>query len=194
MFRATMCSSSGADDWVVFRRHVLVLCRDTTTQYQHVPAKHYSVVSSWRWAHSCPKHVEQLVKEKIKDNTKVTSIWFLIHTELQSYFVCNMTFAHSFGCSATHKFLHKFPDIHKRVLFCFSSSVFIFSQLRCFPFHFDGWLRQYCRLQERPFCSANESATRTTCHIKNQRMIQTSTTKISVPHYKLTFASPNSRI
>ena len=32
---------------------------------------------------SCPKHVEQLVKDKIKDNTKVTSSWFLIHTDLR---------------------------------------------------------------------------------------------------------------
>jgi len=53
-----------------------------TAQYKHV-AKHYAVVSFWRWAHGCPKHVEQLVKEKIKVNTKLTSSWFLIHTELR---------------------------------------------------------------------------------------------------------------
>ena len=34
-------------------------------------------------AHSCPKHVEQLIKEKIKHYTKVTSSWFVIHTELR---------------------------------------------------------------------------------------------------------------
>jgi len=69
----------------------LVLCRGcrkadslpaATAQYQQ-GAKHYSVVSSWRWPYSCPKHVEQIVKEKLKDNTKVTSSWFIIHTELR---------------------------------------------------------------------------------------------------------------
>jgi len=52
----------------------------TTAQHQHA-GKHYSVVSFWRWAHSCLKHVDQLVKEKIKDCTKVTFSWFLIHTQ-----------------------------------------------------------------------------------------------------------------
>ena len=34
---------------------------------------------------SCPKHVEQLIKEKIKHYTKVTSSWFVIHTDFSIY-------------------------------------------------------------------------------------------------------------
>ena len=36
--------------------------------------KHYTFVISWRWAHSCPKHVEQLIKEKIS----ITQKWHLV--------------------------------------------------------------------------------------------------------------------
>ena len=85
-------------------------------------------------------------------NLKVTRLatWsenaYFFHAELQSYFARNMTFAHSFRYSATNTFLHKLPDIHRRVLFCINSLPFIRSQQCCFPFHFDSWLWQYCRL------------------------------------------------
>ena len=42
----------------------------------------YKLLNMFR-ATMCPKHIEQLIKEKIKNYTKVTSSWFVIHTELR---------------------------------------------------------------------------------------------------------------
>ena len=61
--------------WIQRRKHILLLlllllyCAVLTAFLQprhntNTWRLHYAVVSSWRWAHSCPKHVEQLVKEK----------------------------------------------------------------------------------------------------------------------------------
>jgi len=80
MFRATMCTSSGADDWLVFSPRVgIVPWLQEGCQSRLVG----SVSIEGFVAHSCPKHVEQLIKEKIKRYTKVTSSWFVIHTDLR---------------------------------------------------------------------------------------------------------------
>ena len=34
------------------------------TAHTNTKLKHHAVVSSWWWAHGCPKHVEQLLEEK----------------------------------------------------------------------------------------------------------------------------------
>jgi len=99
MFRATMCPSSGADDCVMLSPRVGIVpwlqegCQDrlagsasmdgfvAALQCQHVAitlrSRQLLKIGTWLpvtcWAS----------KREIKDNTKVTSGWFLIHIELR---------------------------------------------------------------------------------------------------------------
>ena len=99
MFRATMCPSSGADDCVVLSprvgvvqwTHYLLTGSDSlpadTEQHQHVAitlrCRQLLKMSTW-----LPETCWATCKGEIKDNTKVTSSWFLTHTEYYVTWLC----------------------------------------------------------------------------------------------------------
>ena len=104
MFRATMCPSSGADDCVMLsprvgivpwhyvlrppqRTHYLLTGSDSlpaaTAQYQHAVITLHScqLLKMGTWL---PETCWATCKGEIKDNTWMTSSWFLIHTDALS--------------------------------------------------------------------------------------------------------------
>jgi len=88
MFRATMCTSSGAGSVSTeeFYEHYLLTGSDSlpaaTAQYQHVAItlRSHQLLKMGTWL---PETCWATCKGEIKNNTKVTSSWFLIHTELR---------------------------------------------------------------------------------------------------------------
>ena len=120
MFRATMCPSSGADDWVVqCYRHVLVLCRGGCRKAVRTGQQVVCSTPQWTPTHgdNSTLRSRQLLKMgtwlsetcratckgEIKDNTKLTSSWFLIHTEL--------------GCTVNHT-SNTYKCLKGEILYC----------------------------------------------------------------------------
>jgi hypothetical protein len=74
MFRATMCSSSGGKlyEYNFWPNHsVIVACIPEGHYYRVImPEVVFIQLSSWGWAHSCSKHVEDLNKGNIEETVR----------------------------------------------------------------------------------------------------------------------------
>ena len=75
MFRATVCPSSG--ETTVFMQHLVIVIhsilytKQSSVQNNKYPVSHRCSCFSWRWAHSCPKHVEKRNKHTKKNRAPI---------------------------------------------------------------------------------------------------------------------------